>query len=223
MYLFNKSDHKYDIVHDNLNNIWLIADLSNKKYKFYYRYKYSERYSNINNKKNKLSLSNIINLTISSILLVLLFLSLNSSTKEMSNDRIYNEFYTEYQISNISRSEIKNTNLIDIALLDINNNNNKGALEKLQTIIDNKGENVTIAHFYKGIILQKEGKYKDAIQEYENVIRNNDNLFIEQSNWYIALCYLKTHNKSKSIQYFNKLLYNSSYNKQAQKILSKIN
>ena len=30
--------NKYEIIHDNLNGQWFIVDLSNKKYKFYYRY-----------------------------------------------------------------------------------------------------------------------------------------------------------------------------------------
>ena len=33
----NRKKPKYEIAHDNLNDIWLLYDLSNKKYKFYSR------------------------------------------------------------------------------------------------------------------------------------------------------------------------------------------
>jgi tetratricopeptide (TPR) repeat protein len=223
MYLFNKSTGKYDIIHDNLNDIWLIADLSNKKYKFYYRYKHTNNNLNIPQNRFKLSFSNIFNLIISTTLLFLLFISLNVNNQCINNDRIYKEFYTKYPSLSISRSEVKNKNLINETLLSINNNDYTSALKNIQIIINSgKNDNVIIAHFYKGVILQEKGKYKEAIKEYEQVIKNEDNLFIEQAHWYIGLCYLKDHNKNKAIEYFNKLS-NSTYKNKSQEILSKIN
>ena len=32
---FRKPKIRYEIAHDNLNDIWLLVDVSNKKYKFY--------------------------------------------------------------------------------------------------------------------------------------------------------------------------------------------
>jgi len=35
--MHNSKDVKLQLIHDNLNNQWLLADLSDKKYKFYYK------------------------------------------------------------------------------------------------------------------------------------------------------------------------------------------
>lgn len=37
MCLFKKYKCKYEMIHDNLNGQWLMVDLSNKKYKFYFK------------------------------------------------------------------------------------------------------------------------------------------------------------------------------------------
>lgn len=223
MYLFKNSTHNYDIIHDNLNDIWLIADLSNKKYKFYYRYKLSDNDLNIR-PKFKLTISNTINIIISTILLLLLFISLNSSTRDMRNDKIYDNFYTEYPALSINRSNITIQNSFDEAIIEMDNKNYNEALKNFKTVIDEgKNPNIIIAHFYTGAILQEKGRYRYAIDEYEIVINNKDNLFIEQANWYIGLCYLKNHQEDKAIKYFEKLLYNSTYKLQAEKILKKIN
>jgi len=34
---FKKKKNHYEFIHDNLNNQWLIADLSNKKFRFYHK------------------------------------------------------------------------------------------------------------------------------------------------------------------------------------------
>lgn len=36
MNIFLKKKHHLEFIHDNLNDQWLIADLSNKKYKFFH-------------------------------------------------------------------------------------------------------------------------------------------------------------------------------------------
>ena len=49
----------YEIIHDNLNNQWLLADLSNVNYKFFYKIDSTDNYNKykepIKKKKKKLS------------------------------------------------------------------------------------------------------------------------------------------------------------------------
>lgn len=223
MYLYKNTKYNYDIVHDNLNNIWLITDLSDKKYKFYYRYKLPHNNLKLKMCNFKLSIETFINLSISTLLLLLLIISLNSSTKHFADNNVYDKFYTEYPILSINRSETTNANSLQTALEDINKKEYNTALKNLQIIInDNNTENNIIAHFYTGVILQKKGDYKNSIIEYEKVINDKDNLFIEQSNWYIGLCYLRIHKKYKAIEYFNKITDNT-YKSKVQEILSEIN
>lgn len=46
---------QYEIVHDNLNNQWLLVDLSNKKYKFYYKCDITKTTKRLNTVKKKKS------------------------------------------------------------------------------------------------------------------------------------------------------------------------
>lgn len=52
-----KFKFQYEMIHDNLNNQWLLADLSNKNFKFFYKCDTSKTKKFINNfeiKKKKL-------------------------------------------------------------------------------------------------------------------------------------------------------------------------
>jgi len=57
---------------------------------------------------------------------------------------------------------------------------------------------LAVAHFYSGASFQETGQYKNAINEYQMVINDKDNLFIEQAQWYIGLCYLQTNDSKKA-------------------------
>ncbi len=45
--------------------------------------------------------------------------------------------------------------------------------------------------FWKATLLQDLEKYNEAIPEYSKVIKQGDNTFIEEAEWYKSLCYLK--------------------------------
>jgi tetratricopeptide (TPR) repeat protein len=78
-------------------------------------------------------------------------------------------------------------------------------------------------HFYSGVALQETGKYQNAIQQYQTVITNKDNLFMEQAQWYIGLCYLQTNENKKAYKIFRKIATNEGfYQQKADAILQKI-
>jgi len=192
----------YNIIHDNLNDIWLVADISNKNYKFYYKYKHNPK---IIKKRNFLDkYDNIFRIIITSTIVILLFLLLKSNTIDLTNDKIYSEYYTEYPFLTVSRS----------------NSNIDNSLTTFQSNIT-KNNNDIISHFYNGVILQQEGKHISAIHEYNIVIQNKDNLFVDQAKWYTALCYLKNNDTQKAIEYFNKI-EDINYKEKVANILAKI-
>jgi hypothetical protein len=80
-----------------------------------------------------------------------------------------------------------------------------------------------VGHFYSGVALQETGKYQNAIKEYNTVKINKDNLFVEQADWYIGLCYLQTNEDKKAFNQFSEIAKNSGFYKQkAQAILRKM-
>lgn len=52
--------------------------------------------------------------------------------------------------------------------------------------------------FYKAASFQRLEKLDDAIAGYTKVINHGDNLFVEESEWYRSLCYLKTGDKERA-------------------------
>jgi len=55
-----------------------------------------------------------------------------------------------------------------------------------------------VYHFYKAASLQNLEKYEEAIPEYNRVITQSDNIFIEEAEWYKSLCYIKLGSKQKA-------------------------
>jgi hypothetical protein len=58
--------------------------------------------------------------------------------------------------------------------------------------------NNPVFDFYKAASLQKLDKLDEAIAGYTKVISHGDNMFIEESEWYRSLCYLKQGNEQKA-------------------------
>ena len=60
-----------------------------------------------------------------------------------------------------------------------------------------KSNNNPVFDFYKAVSLQNLEKFDEAIAGYTKVISHGDNMFIEESEWYRSLCYLKQGNEQK--------------------------
>ncbi len=55
-----------------------------------------------------------------------------------------------------------------------------------------------VFQFYKASTLQNLEKYEEAIPEYTRVIDHGDNIFVEEAEWYKALCYIKLDEKEEA-------------------------
>jgi tetratricopeptide (TPR) repeat protein len=67
-------------------------------------------------------------------------------------------------------------------------------------------------------------KYPEAKRSFGKVIDNNNNLYIDQAEWYLALCYIKTDEREKAIQQLEKIKNEDGiYRNDAKKILRRIN
>ena len=108
------------------------------------------------------------------------------------------------------------------ALIKMNNKDYDAALKLFSDILVNDRQNI-VSNFYTGTIRQQKGQYDGAIQSFTNVISQGDNLFVEQSEWYIGLCYLSRNEREKAIRQFRKISNdNGYYQQQSQAILKKL-
>ena len=160
--------------------------------------------------------------TIAASLILLIGLSGILSRHSSQND-VYSQFYSKYEAAGTVRSAEMNTNktLAD-APNKYENKDYKAALDLFNQVIANDQNNMA-GHFYAAVSLQETGKYTNAINEYQTVINNNDNLFTQQAQWYSALCYLQTNDEKKAVKQFRKIAENKGfYQASALQILKKI-
>ncbi len=61
-----------------------------------------------------------------------------------------------------------------------------------------ENNNEPVFHFYKAASLQNLGEYRQAADHYSKVILHGDNIFIEESEWYRSLCYVKMNEAKKA-------------------------
>ena len=77
---------------------------------------------------------------------------------------------------------------------------------------------------FKGISAMEINKYDDAISSFKYIIKDNTTLYVEPSEWYLALCYLKISDISKAKEIFTKLFeIDSFYKEKAGEILKGLN
>ena len=72
-------------------------------------------------------------------------------------------------------------------------------------------DNQITSKFYSGICYIELKKYDDAINSFKAVVNDNDNLYVEQADWYLGLIYLMNNQKKAAISQFNKIAVSDSY------------
>lgn len=101
----------------------------------------------------------------------------------------------------------------------------EGNYEKALSLYEkaiNENDEKFVFQFYKAASLQNLEHFDKAIPEYSNVIKHGDNMFVEESEWYRALCYLKTGQKdSAKEQLFAIINRNGYYASDAKAVLRK--
>ncbi|MBL7969490.1 MAG: tetratricopeptide repeat protein [Prolixibacteraceae bacterium] len=146
-------------------------------------------------------------------------------TRQASDEKLYQKFYAAYQTTGINRSavagSVTNQNMTT-ALQLFDNKDYENAAELFNKVIA-QNPNDPAASFYAGAALQQIGKYPNAINRYMAVIENRDNMFFEQAQWYIGLCYLQTNETKKAYKQFKKIAENQGfYQEKAQAIIRKM-
>ena len=154
---------------------------------------------------------------------LILMMGITGLLRYTTEDDIYQKFYTKYETAGITRSSNSNSDeTFALALQKYNKQDYHSALNLLQEVIS-RDQNNMASHFYSAVSLQELGNYKNAIEEYEVVVVNKDNLFIEQAQWYIGLCFIQTKEEKKAIKQFKKIVNGKGfYEDKAQAILRKM-
>ena len=142
----------------------------------------------------------------------LLFFSFN----KQSSETIFKKYYQTYNYTETSRSAGASFNR---AIDYFNNKEFERALEGFQAFLKTNPGSSKI-EFLSGISNMELRNYPDAEKSFDRVITRNDNLYIDDANWCLAMCYIITGNKSKAREQLSKIAKSESINKNnARKIL----
>ncbi|MEI6275500.1 MAG: tetratricopeptide repeat protein [Prolixibacteraceae bacterium] len=158
----------------------------------------------------------------SSIVMVLAFSSLIKH-KTYPSKQLYTSYYQPYKNgANVSRSASSSVNAMNSALYEIDKGNYPSALKILQNASSVKQDGFSVS-FYSGIAYQGLGDYTNAIRSFNEVVQHGDNLLVEQSEWYIGLCYLRIEEREKAIKQFKSIVSeNGFYREQSSKLLKQL-
>lgn len=158
----------------------------------------------------------------SSIVLMLAF-SFLLKQKTYTNQQLYTTYYQPYKSgANVSRSALNSANEMNTALREIDKGDYSKALKMLGSIPIIEKDRFSI-DFYSGLSYQGLGEYNNAIKSFGKVIQHGDNLLVEQSEWYIGLCYLRIEEREKAVKQFKYIVSrNGFYREKSSKLLKQI-
>ncbi|NLN30022.1 MAG: tetratricopeptide repeat protein [Bacteroidales bacterium] len=145
------------------------------------------------------------------------------NNRTMSTDEIFDHYYKFYDITTPLRSanDAGNTDYLT-AIEYFNVQDYHNAAHYFSRVLSNDPRYIESV-LMTGVSKFEEEKYAEAKSSFTKVIDDRDNLFFEDAQWYLALCYLKTSEKDKALNSLKAVRKSGSiYSKNAGKILKKI-
>lgn len=142
---------------------------------------------------------------------------------KMSGDEIINHYYKAYQPPSVERS-VKSAPDADftLALEFYNIRDYKNAAVYFNKVLESNPKDMQTV-LLSGVSNYEDQKYPEAELSFNKVIDDNDNLYIETAEWYLALCYIKTDEKGKAITQLQSIKNEGKfYAKDAKKIIRKL-
>jgi tetratricopeptide (TPR) repeat protein len=156
------------------------------------------------------------------ILVAIGFLLSNFINPVQTAEELFDQHYEPYIVPTNYRSAAEINIVFHKALVEYGNQDYQKALQLFEKVLveDESRMDVTLLTGISNLEIEN---YYKANNSFQKVINHNDNLFIEQAEWYLALCYLKTGEQEKAHLQFGKIITdNSLYKEEAEDILNKL-
>jgi len=145
------------------------------------------------------------------------------NTRNMTTEEVFDRYYKTYDVTTPLRSvnDAGNTDY-STALEYFNIRDYRNAAYYFSKVISNDPRYMESV-MMTGISKFEEEDYPEAKVSFTRVIDNKDNLFFEDAQWYLALCYIKTGERDKAVNSLTFIKQSESiYSTNARKILRKI-
>ena len=143
---------------------------------------------------------------------------------DLDNVAVFEKYYTPYEVAVIYRSGNAEVDRILLNALQKYEEKDFGEALILFEKVLKSGKDDLSVNLYSGISYIEEEKFNNAANSFEKIIANNDNLFIEQAKWYLAMCYIITEKTDEAELILKELIKSESYYKsQSAKVLKDLN
>lgn len=143
--------------------------------------------------------------------------------KTLSNDQIIDQYYKVYEAPSNSRSAQSTDNDEFSKALDYYNAHDySNAAVSFARILTMNPKDMQ-AELLNGVSNFEIKKYPEAEQSFNMVINDRNNLYIDQAEWYLAMCYIKTNDTEKARMVLTHISGGDGlYKKDAGSILKKL-
>lgn len=143
--------------------------------------------------------------------------------RNLNNDEILSRYYREYKPATGQRSlETKSNENFAQAQEYFESHDYKNAALFFSKVVESNPKDMS-ATLLNGISNFEDQRYREAKQSFGKVIDDNKNLYIDQAQWYLALCYLQTDENDKALTLLKTISNEGGfYSRDAKKIIRRI-
>ncbi len=142
--------------------------------------------------------------------------------KKLSNQQIYERHFEPYEVTMVYRSAGDEDLQWQKAVTAYNEQDYTAAIPLFKQLLEKHPEEMEY-QLSLGISYMEEEQYNQAGSSFRTIIDQNDNLYIEQAEWYLGFCYLQTGQNEEARKQFREIARsNSSYNNKAKIVLRRI-
>lgn len=106
------------------------------------------------------------------------------------------------QNPSISPSTLRSADTNQKAYLDYENKDYAAALATLTSLLKQNASDMEV-RFYTAICQLRLGKVEEAIDNFKTIIADNNNIFIREAQWFLALAYIKNGQIEKAQENLN--------------------
>jgi hypothetical protein len=154
---------------------------------------------------------------------VITSIGLYINNRTFTDAELFEKYYQPYENHNSLRSGDQTTNeILRKAFEMYEAEKYQEASDLFELVLTKDFDNIP-AHLYSGISNIEIEEYIEARKSFEFIIEDDNSLFVEQAEWYLAWCYLKTGNKAKAKELFSKISENDThYSENANKVLKRM-
>ncbi|MBN2212623.1 MAG: hypothetical protein JW723_00135 [Bacteroidales bacterium] len=155
--------------------------------------------------------------------LVAVILILSLTGKQYTNEQLFQRYYNPYESHITFRSADNdiNTDLV-LAMQFYENKNYNEALKLFESILQADPTRIGL-NFYSGISQMEIKEYDQAGKSFNKVVEDRYNMYFEQAEWYLSLCYIITNQNDKAARLLEKIKSDHGfYHKEARKLLRKL-